>query len=227
MHRKHLRLTLCLVFLGVEIGLGIGLQLTNGDTGDALRFAVVVLACLFFALFAGKRPSYLCTQLALVCTVCADYFLVLAPTQQQLPAMLFFSVTQLCYGLRLYLTEPRPRRTIHLWVQCTCAALAILLTVIVLGDKTDALALVSMFYYATLLCNLFFAIRGWRQAPLLALGLAFFLLCDTVVGLSSLDPYLSVPSALSAILSPGFDLVWAFYVPAQTLLALSEPVYNV
>lgn len=67
----------------------------------------------------------------------------------------------------------------------------------------------------------FFAFFSYRRAPLLAWGLLLFLCCDTVVGLQVLRSYLAVPAPIVSLLSPGFDLVWAFYTPSQALLALS------
>jgi hypothetical protein len=58
---------------------------------------------------------------------------------------------------------------------------------------------------------------------LLALGLLLFACCDTLIGLALLDGYIAVPqsSILHQIAYPGFDLVWACYMPSQVLLVLS------
>ena len=92
-----------------------------------------------------------------------------------------------------------------------------------LGEKCDAVALVSMFYYANLILNAVFACISFGKNPLLAIGLVLFILCDTVIGLSLIDPYLTLPesSPIYAIIHPGFDLAWAFYLPSQALLAIS------
>ena len=80
-----------------------------------------------------------------------------------------------------------------------------------------------MFYYANLILNIVFAFLGGRGLRLMAVGLVFFALCDTVIGLIVMKAYLPIPpdAFLYRILYPGFNLAWVFYVPSQALLALS------
>ena len=217
-------LSLSALFVGVEITLGVLLQTVGGRISVYMRYGVVILACLFCFLFVDKAAAYVLTQLALVCTVCADWFLVLPPSPVQLPGMLFFSVTQTAYFLRIYLTDKSPqRRRFHLILRVCLTAIVLIATAIVLRKETDAVAIVSMFYYANLAVNILFAFAEWRKHLLLALGLTLFLCCDTVVGLAFLDGYFTIPteSLLYRIIHPGFDLIWAFYVPSQTLIVLS------
>lgn len=211
------------LFLTVEPLLGIWFQ-ANGEYGRLLRFVTVVLACLFCTLFAERSWEYLLTQVALLLTVCADWFLVLPPSPNQLPGMLFFSVVQLAYAARLYLTAPSPsRRRVQIILRISLSALAMTATALVLGADTDAVAMISLFYYANLVLNIAFA---WTQAStqlIMAVGLTLFLLCDTLVGFAFLDGYLTVAegSLIDRINHPGFDLAWAFYLPSQMLLAVS------
>ena len=211
------------IFLGVETMLGILFQ-TGFGNGAHLRYATVVLACLFCILFAEKTWDYLLTQLALIATVCADFFLVLPSTPNQLPGMLCFSVAQLSYAACLAYSERRPRYLrIQLWSRGILSVAVLVITLAVLGRGADAVALISMFYYVNLILNLVFA---WTQLPhriLMAVGLTLFLCCDTVIGLAFLDGYLPVDktSLIYRIIYPGFDLAWAFYLPSQMLLATS------
>ncbi len=217
-------LSLSALFAAAEITLGVLLQTVGGRIGVYMRYGAVILACLFCLLFMEKSIDYLLTQVALICTVCADWFLVLPPSPVQLPGMLIFSVTQTAYFLRIYLADESPtRRRVHLILRGSLTVLVLLVTVAVLGKATDAVALVSVFYYTNLAVNILFTVSEWRKHLLLALGLVLFLCCDTVVGLAFLDGYftISAESLLYRIIHPGFDLVWAFYVPSQTLIALS------
>lgn len=221
---KTLLLYASSVFIVAEIALGFSLQLAQGDVRRMLSYASVMLACLFFLLFFERTGSYIFTQIGLLCTVCADYFLVLSVERQQLPAMLFFSVTQLMYFARLYFAdESRKRRTCHLFCRFFASTVAILATLIVLRESIDAVAIVSMFYYANLLINIVFAFLMGKRMRIFAIGLLLFVLCDTLIGLSCLDAYMTIPadSVIYWMIHPGFDLAWAFYVPSQTLLALS------
>ena len=211
------------IFLGVETMLGILFQ-TGFGNGAYLRYATVVLACLFCILFAERTWDYLLIQLALIATVFADFFLVLPPSPNQLPGMLCFSVAQLSYAAYLAYSESRPHHLrIQLWSRGILSVVALIVTVAVLGKGADAVALISMFYYINLILNLVFA---WTQIPhriLMAVGLTLFLCCDTVIGLAFLDGYLPVDktAVLYRLIHPDFDLAWAFYLPSQMLLSIS------
>jgi hypothetical protein len=212
-----------ILFFAVETVLGILFQTEHGN-GAHLRYATVVLACLFCILFAEKSWEYLMLQLALITTVWADYYLVLPAAPNQLPGMIFFSLAQISYALSLSFTEKNPRR-LHLWL-CTrgiLSAVAVAATFAVLGKGADAVAVVSVFYYANLVLNIVIA---WSQHPrrmIMAVGLTLFLCCDTVIGMAFLDDYLTISesSVIYRIIHPGFDLAWAFYLPSQILLAAS------
>ena len=138
--------------------------------------------------------------------------------------MIFFSVTQICYFLRLYFEDTDgKRKKWHLVCRIFLSLAAITLTLAVLGKNSDAVAVVSMFYYANLILNTVFAFIGFKKNPLFAIGLLLFILCDTVVGLSMIDGYLPVSqdSLIYKMTHPGFNLAWVFYVPSQTLLSIS------
>ena len=139
--------------------------------------------------------------------------------------MLCFSVTQICYFLRLYLSHGSKRaRRAHLTVRCIAVLAALALTVLVLGEGADVLSLVSLFYYSNLILNLAVAVLQIRRSPLFPSALLLFLLCDTVIGLQVMaDSYIPsfTESALYPLLYPDFNLAWAFYLPSQALIPLS------
>ena len=221
---KRLILGLGAVFCTAEAVLGVLLQISSGRDVAWYCFASVVLACLFCSVFAEGSRAYIFTQIAMICTVFADYFLLIAPQRQQLPAMLFFSVTQLGYFLRIYFyDESKTRRILHVALRAIASVVAVAVTAAVLGEGADAVAMVSMFYYANLLVNAAFAFVNFKKAPILAVGLLFFALCDVFIGLSFIDDYLPISpdSIIYKLLYPGFDPAWAFYLPSQTLIAVS------
>ena len=211
-------------FLAVETFLGLLMHLSTGRTVPVAQFSAIVLACLFCFLFLERKPAYQLTQFALLCTVGADYFLVLAAERAQLPGMMCFALAQTAYFLRLFLDDPvRIRRIIHLVIRGVLTVVVTVVTVIVLGDSVDTLAVVSMFYYTNLIVNLIFAFVRFRSQWLMALGFLLFLLCYTLIGLAFIDPYFTIPadSFIHTLIYPGFDLAWAFYLPSQMLLAVS------
>lgn len=105
----------------------------------------------------------------------------------------------------------------------TLAAVAV--TVAVLKDKTDALSVVSLCYYASLATNIIAAFASFNRNKILAIALVLFLLCDTVVGLQvAINAYLPIAasSLLYRLVFMPFNLSWFFYLPSQTLAAVSS-----
>ena len=211
------------VFLCVEFCLSVFLQVASGRAVAALSFGAIILACLFCLVSMEKSYEYAFTQIALVCTVCADYFLVWSSPIVQLPAMVFFLVAQLTYASRLYLLAGKGERYAQIISRAVLSALIVIVTVIVLKEGTDALSIVSMLYYANLILNAVFAFCSFRSRKLLAIGFLLFILCDTVIGLEMMNAYLPISddAYLYKIIRPGFNLAWVFYLPSQAALSLS------
>ncbi len=220
---KRFWISLTAIYVCVQIALGVALQVTEGRVVVACQFGAIILACLFCAAFAEKSSAYAFTQLALVCTVCADYFLVWSQPMVQLPAMVFFLCAQIAYAARLYLLAGKCERRVQLILRIALSGVIVAVTAIVLGQSTDALAVVSMLYYVQLILNVVFAFVGFRSRAILAIGFLLFLCCDTVIGLDMINAYLPIPedALLYKIIRPGFNLAWAFYLPSQTFLSVS------
>lgn len=215
------------VFILVELTLGVLIQLTGGAICAALCFSSVVVSLLFsLLLLLGNRSApHALTTLALLFTVISDLFLVVISPAVRLPAMFSFSIAQMCYFLRIYLgTDSKKERAVHLSVRCGAILVFIVACALVLGDKTDFLSVISVFYFANLLTNFIFAARQYKRSLLFPIGLLFFMMCDIVVGLSVMSELyieFSEGSLLYKILHTELDLVWLFYVPSQTLIPLS------
>ena len=224
MRNRKVLLILSTAFIATETLLGILVQTLSGHINTAVSYAAVLLAFLFAFLFFERTKRYAFTQIALLFTVCADFFLVVRGAKEQFLAMLFFSVTQLAYAARLYFEdENKARRFTHLALRIGFPLLVLAITLVVLDGAADRVALISMFYFANLALNVTFACMQFKKAPLLAIGLILFLCCDVFVGLSLIEGWLPLTkgSILYALAHPGFNAAWLFYVPSQTLLALS------
>ncbi len=106
----------------------------------------------------------------------------------------------------------------------------VLITVIalfILKDNTDALAIISVLYYANLIINMVMAFARIKKFPLLGIGFVLFILCDTVIGLQvASGGYLPIGenSLLYKILFMDLNLAWMFYLPSQVLIALTNVV---
>lgn len=211
-------------FLTIQAVLFVLVQATKGEINDAVSFAVVVLSAAFMLLCFERSKNYVLMQIGLVCTIFADLFLVVIDPMIQLPAMFFFSGTQICYFLRIYFaTEGKKEKLIHLILRASLIIAVQVTTVIVLKEKTDALSLVSMFYYTNLVLNVIFAFIHFKKMPLFAIGLVLFLLCDTIIGLDIMAESYITGKALETFNSifTGLNWAWVFYAPSQALLGIS------
>ena len=213
---------LALLFVLTEIAMGIYVQIGSIQV-NVVAYCSVVLAFAFVACCFAKNQLWAFTACAMANTLLADVFLVLTDPRKQLLAMVFFNCAQIFYALRLFYQQTSNKaRVRHLTIRvvaCTTLAAA---TLLVLRQNANTLAVISAIYYANLLCNIVYAftVRDYT----FAVGLVFFALCDAFVGLGVLCQMLDLPttSALHQIAFPSkFDPVWAFYVPSQTLIALS------
>lgn len=218
------------IFVIIEITFSILIQITSGDINTILSFSTIVLACIFPLLFMNRNRNYIYTQIGLVCTVCADLFLVVIEPMYQIPAMCFFSITQICYFLRIYFNQSsNKQKFIHLLIRIIMIVLVLSITTIVLKDKTDFLSIISMFYYTNLIMNIIFATIQYKKSLLFPIGLLLFACCDLLIGLDVLDSlYLEIKEGtfLSFLCNPGFNLAWVFYVPSQMFIALSMVELN-
>jgi len=222
--KKILLVIASVSFILIELVLAIMIQTVLGDINKYICYASVVTACLFFLLFAERTWVYALTQLALVMTVCADFFLVLIPDMRQVTAMVFFSIAQLAYFMRLYFSEgSRKIKKIHLFCRAGTLVTALIITAVVLGKHADMLSFISMFYFANLFVNIVFAFARFKTNYLFAIGLLLFACCDLLIGFSFLEDYLEISSTslIYRLAHPGFNFAWVFYVPSQAFIAMS------
>jgi hypothetical protein len=213
------------IFIVTEIILGILVQHTAGITNTIVSYSTVLLACIFCLLMFTKTCNFAFTELGLIFTACADIFLVVIEPMKQIPAMIFFTATQLCYFAITYINESgRKKRRANVIARTVLSAVMIGAALVILGEKTDALALISVFYYANLVVNIIFAFGQLRRSFLFPLGLLLFAFCDAQIGIRVLvESYITVDteSLLYQFAYPSVNFAWMCYVPSQTLIALS------
>lgn len=179
-----------------------------------------IVVCFVFALLL-RRPGTGLFIAALACTLCADFFLVVMDPIQRLWGMVFFLAAQLLYAAALH--RQKPIRWLMI-LRFGMTILAVAITVAVLGEGTDLLALISICYYANLIANIIAAFFQWQRSKLLPIGFVLFALCDTVIGLQvASGGYLPIPASswLYGLIFSGFNLAWFFYLPSQVLIVLS------
>jgi hypothetical protein len=212
------------LFSVFEAILLLTIHLSSGKAESITSFLSVLFAAIFALSVSFFTKNGYITVAGLLFTVSADVFLVLAEPQQRLVAMCFFSCVQICYFLRIINEHTSPRvKKIHISVRASLLASAAIITVCVLGESADALSIVSMIYFTNLLLNIVFSFFNLKKSPMLPIGLLLFAFCDIIVGFSLLDMYLPISenSFIYKISHTEFNLIWTFYVPSQTLIALS------
>ena len=206
------------LFLGIQAVLYAMILTTGGRLLVWTEFFAIVYCWLFAVLHFDGRNWQIVAGLFL--TVCADFCLVVWQPMQQLWGMVFFLLAQSCYA---WLLHNGGKYKILMLLRLGLTAAVEILAVLVLRDKTDPLALISMAYYVNLILNLVCAAGDCRKNRYFALGFMLFLLCDTVIGLqTAAGAYLPIAegSWLYQILFMDFHLSWFFYLPSQVLIAL-------
>lgn len=194
-----------------------------GERHWEVYYGMIVL-CFFTSLvFAEKKAQALLQCGALLFTCAADYFLILIG-KHRLIAMCFFLTAQLFYAARtLLLTESKRERIVNLSLRAGASAFGAALVFIVLGERAEALFVISLVYYANLLISVVFAFLHFKENKLLAVGLLLFSFCDLTIGLNEVIDIFSLSSEhfIYKLVHAPFALESAFYHPSQVLLSVS------
>ena len=187
-------------------------------------YICIVSSCLFCVLLSDGSRVWLYTQLGLIGTVGADFFLVFLPFQLRVPGLIFFCLTQIAYGLRVFYEDgDRVRKRVHLILRILASVIGVVITPIVLGSRVDAVAVLSVFYYANLLCNVLFSLLNFKQTGLFALALLAFVLSDTLLGFQSLSDYFLIPrgSFIYYAVFFGKRIFYPLYIVSQVAIPIS------
>ena len=212
---------LSVAFILIEVALFPLIQLLPSDGSAFFAYISIVCVALFALLTVrGERNGHL-IRIGIFFTLLADYCLVLAD-DAYLEGVLFFICVQVAYFAYLYVVEERARvRFYNLTSRVALSVVLVLVTFLVLGSDTDALAIVSVIYYGNLLANVVFAFLRFREERTLAIGLLLFAMCDLCIGLDMLlGTYLDLDVAGSIFYSAHHNLPWVFYQPSQVMIGL-------
>lgn len=221
MQKKNTLLTV--FFLIAEAILYYFILTTVGQTLVITSYLSIVL-CFLFALQGIKRKVLMVAGLA--CTVGADFCLVVCDPIQRLWGMVFFLGAQTLYAIHLHRKQ---KNNALLIARILLTVTAEIIAALVLKENLDALAMVSMAYYANLIMNMVVAFTQWHRNKLLPIGFVLFILCDTIIGLQvASGGYLPIAegSWLYDLIFSGFNTAWMFYLPSQVLIALSVLKYK-
>ena len=219
-HEKQLT-----VFVSIFVILQIIFYILMKNVSFSLfAYICIITSCLFCVLLFDSSKAYRYTQIGLIATVGADFFLVFLPVQLRIPGMLCFCVTQIAYFLRIYNEDDcAKRKKVHLILRVIISILSLVVTAIVLGNRVDALSLISIFYYGHLILNVLFSFCSGKKIRVLAVALLFFILSDTLIGLGFLRSYFLIPrgSVIFIITQVCDRMIFPLYITSQTLIPLS------
>lgn len=188
------------------------------------NYICIITSCLFCALLSDGSQRYRFTQIGLIATVGADFFLVFLPFQLRVPGMICFCVTQIAYFLITYIEDENLlRKKIHFILRIAVSVLSILITVFVLGSRVDLLSVISVFYYAHLILNVIFSYLQFKKLRIFAIALTLFIVSDTLIGFDNLSSYLLIPRTSVIFVLRRFFKGWIMplYLIAQILIPLS------
>lgn len=223
---NYKNIVIAILFIIIELTLGILVQTTSGVSNTTSSFLVVIISFIFSIIMLTKSKFSILLCIGLLFTIFADLFLVVLNPMKQIPAMFCFSVTQICYFMIIYFKqESKKAKSIHIITRIIITTISLITTKIVLKDNTDLLSLVSLFYYANLLVNIIFSFNTSNLSVLFKIGLILFACCDLLIGLNIMGgSYLPIKEGtfLYFLAHPGFNLAWIFYVPSQALLSLTS-----
>lgn len=181
-----------------------------------IRFAIVVF-CFLLTIFCKKTLNKLDIQLlrlgmfftviADLCLIILDYYII---------GVSLFCIVQIIYIARYDMEYFRSALKI-----LPIVLLFLLIAYLLLGYfnyNVDLLIFLSLFYGVCILFSLYISVKIIRKGKypypnnqLILYGIVLFICCDINVALS----YMGVLDNLT------FNLIWVFYLPSQSLLALS------
>lgn len=218
-----LRKILFVSFLAIQFVLYIHILFLNVFDQSKLCYLSIVICFLFsLANFSKKNDTFLIVC-ALMFTVIADTFLVLLHATNLVIAMVSFCIVQLFYFVRILLKSDKKRNITNVAVRILLFVALLIVSFVSNAENSSFLIVISLFYFANLICNVIFAFISKTKNILFAFGLLLFLFCDIFVGLPFLIEFLNLPttSFLYHLNNINFNIVWLFYLPSQVLIAIS------
>ncbi len=223
---KNWQISLVVIFLVAEIVFTVLAQTLSGTAMQAVEYTSICLCFVFALVFIATKKFNFIIVLGLLFTLGADACLVLNIPPKQGPGMVFFSIAQIIYAVYLMIDAKRALNIASIIVRVIGSALIVLITFLVLKDKFDFVSAISMFYIFNLVINIIFAFIQFKKHKLFAIGLVFFVLCDIFIGLACANGVYFTISNLTISKMISGNIAWLFYIPSQTLIALSTAFNN-
>ena len=224
---RKLRLSLICLFIIFELTCLLLNLCKVPYAGTHLAYFSIII-CFIFSIFAFKKETKnLHIIIALLFTYLADSCLVphFNGSYNGELGLVFFNFAQISYFLFILFRSEKKLWLPHIIVRGCLILAMVIVAVVVLKDKTDFLSIVTVIYFANLICNLAFSIFNFKKDPLIPIGFLLFALCDITTGFNTIinSGYLSISSSslIYKLAMSDFNFTWLFYQPSQILLTLS------
>ncbi|MCL1896424.1 MAG: hypothetical protein FWG03_07760 [Clostridiales bacterium] len=209
-----------IVVLDIIRAAGSGTQ-AQGHACDCFKYAAIV-SCLLICLFAysQERQRAARVQAVVFCfTLAADFFLLFTPY--------FTTGVFIFLGAHLSaLVRYRPRMALPAGALSAATFTAVMLFLLYgrhLGVESALFAAVSLAYAVLIISvtvSTFHCVQPRMSTIFSRLGMFLFIACDINVMAFNVLP------DGNALHTAAIVLMWAFYLPAQTLLALSAALFK-
>lgn len=210
----------------------------NINTITLLKY-VSILFCIVYSImvfYLNRQTDYVILIVALFLTGVSDYFLLF--TDSFTYGMLFFSLVQLLYLIRLWYQDMCGGKKSVLWYRLLFNAIAWTGVLFILSrlkiiaassnDVSDDILLsVASFYFITIFHNVIRAFLNMKkyknsQSRLFAIGMILFILCDINVGIFNMKGFVDINQGYFLKLYDFSKIgMWMFYLPAQVCISLS------
>ncbi len=228
--KKFFNLKTCFIgaFVLVEFVLYMILLFGDWQYMRFLSYGITVLCLTIAIIFISKKEQKLFQIGAFVCTLVADFFLVIKQGEHKTLAMWFFLGAQIFYACRTYYLAYYPKeRLIQLFSRIIISVLVIIIACIILKSKVEFLFIISVVYYFNMLMSILFAFMHFKEdlsVKLLAIGLMLFACCDISIGFDFMIDIFALTKGnfIYDIMHSGVHFVNLFYPPSQVLLAISS-----
>ena len=219
--KKKLLIVALSLFVLIQIALTITIYIVDRNnlipvsSIDKIRYFGIILCVICSFFMVNKKKSYFLIA-GLSFTLLADYILLILDDYYAL-GISFFIIVQALYFLYV---QPK-KWQISLLIRGIIFLVAVIVVCFVL-EVHEAAAYVAAFYFTNLFCNAVDAYIKDRSLLLFAIGLTLFIGCDVLVAFFNLSHYIHYSSSfVRALVEFSQEGMWLFYLPSQTLIALS------
>lgn len=199
-----------------------------------LKFTGIILCFLYALLIRNQKEDktdIFILRIALLFTVISDLFILMLDIY--LIGLFTFCIVQALYLVRIRRWRNQSDLVtgsgiiIKAFGRNIAVTLGILAVLLVFKVKIEALVVVSCFYFISILFNVIDAVSiafksKIKRRILFAAGMVLFLLCDINVGIFNVSGFIDINGGwFTTVYQFAAIAMWMFYLPAQTIIAIS------